>query len=120
MQGHPLEEVLSQSTLWPEVHKLYGHGNDVFCLAACPRGTALASASKAQAVQAAGIRIWDTQHSDFAESQVLPGHKLTITQLTYSDDGQFLLSVSRDRSLCIFQALHLDTHPSGALVGHNP
>lgn len=108
MQGRALEEVLGQSTLWPEIHKLYGHGNDVFTLAACPQGTALVSASKAQSPQAARIRVWDVRHEAFSEAQVLPGHSLTVTQLSYSRDGRFLLSVSRDRSFCLFQAQHLD------------
>jgi elongator complex protein 2 len=107
MQGQPLEETLSQSTLWPEVHKLYGHGNDVFTLAACPLGTALVSASKAQSATTAAVRVWDCRHPDFVQCQTLPGHKLTVTELRFSEDGRFLLSASRDRSVCVYQALHL-------------
>lgn len=44
----PLEEHLQQSTLWPEVFKVYGHGNEIFALAAAPEGGFLASACKAQ------------------------------------------------------------------------
>ena len=47
--GPPLEEHLAQNTLWPEVIKLYGHGNDLYCVAADPRGEFVASACKAQA-----------------------------------------------------------------------
>ena len=46
--GPPLEEHLAQSTLWPEVYKVYGHGNELYCLAADPRGKFLASACRAQ------------------------------------------------------------------------
>ena len=46
--GLPLEEHLAHNTLWPEVLKLYGHGNDLFCAAADPRGELVASACKAQ------------------------------------------------------------------------
>jgi elongator complex protein 2 len=107
MQGRPLEEVLSQSTLWPEVHKLYGHGNDVFTLAACPQGTALVSASKAQSPASAELRVWDCRHPDFVQTQTLKAHKLTVTQLRFSSDGRFLLSASRDRCVCVHQAQHL-------------
>lgn len=44
--GPPLEEHLAQNTLWPEIVKLYGHANHVFCLAADPRSKYLASACK--------------------------------------------------------------------------
>lgn len=46
--GPPLEEHLAHNTLWPEVLKLYGHGNDLFCVAADPLGHFVASACKAQ------------------------------------------------------------------------
>ena len=106
-QGRPLEEVLCQSTLWPEVHKLYGHGNDVFRLAACPRGTCLVSAAKAQSAASAELRVWDCSHEDFGQTQELRGHKLTVTQLRFSSDGRLLLSASRDRSVRLYRALHL-------------
>ncbi len=51
VSGPPLEEHLAQNTLWPETHKLYGHGNDVYCCAASPDGRLLASACKAQVRQ---------------------------------------------------------------------
>ena len=106
-QVRPLEEALCQDTLWPETHKLYGHGNDVYALAACPRGSALVSASRAQSAASAEIRVWDCGHADYAQCQTLHGHALTVTQMRFSRDGAFLLSVSRDRSICIHRALHL-------------
>ena len=44
LPGPPLEEHLAANTLWPEVHKLYGHGNNLYALAANPSGRLLASA----------------------------------------------------------------------------
>ena len=44
----PLEEFLQQSSLWPEVFKAYGHGNNLFSMASDPRGEFLASACRAQ------------------------------------------------------------------------
>lgn len=103
MQGRPLEEDLCAATLWPETHKLYGHGNDVYALAACPLGTCLVSTCKATTADAAELRVWDSRvpSVDLPCVQQLPAHTLTVTQLKFSPDGCFLLSVSRDRSFAI-------------------
>ena len=42
----PLEEQLAHNTLWEEVRKLYGHGNEVWCMAADGGGAVLATACK--------------------------------------------------------------------------
>jgi len=44
----PLEEHLQQNSLWPEIFKVYGHGNDLFALAADPLGCCLASSCRSQ------------------------------------------------------------------------
>lgn len=106
LSGQPLEEALSQSTLWPETHKLYGHGNDVYTMAACPLGSCIVSACKAQSAASAQLFVWDCADADYRLCQQLPGHTLTATQLAFTRDGRFLLTVSRDRSFCVFRALH--------------
>jgi len=102
----PLEEHLSQNTLWPETNKLYGHGNDIFCVASDPKGRFLASASRAQSASTAGIIIWDT--SSWTQICTLDGHTLTVTCLEFSPCGNFLASVGRDRKLCVYK-----THNTG-------
>ncbi len=58
VRGPPLEEHLAQNTLWPETHKLYGHGNDVFCTAASHDGRYAASACVAKSAAAAEVWVW--------------------------------------------------------------
>ena len=99
--GPPLEEHLAQSSLWPEVAKLYGHGAELFCVAASPSGDLLASACKAQTSSTAAVWLWDT--TTWAALGSLTAHSLTVTQLEFSPDGQWLLSVSRDRTVAVYQ-----------------
>lgn len=42
----PIEEQLAFNTLWPESHKLYGHGNELFSLCCDHEGKLVASSCK--------------------------------------------------------------------------
>lgn len=97
----PLEEQLQQNTLWPEVQKLYGHGNDVYCVASSQMGDLVASACRAQSSMTAAIWLWDTE--EWRELGQLHAHSLTVTQLAFCPHDRYLLSVSRDRSFAIFK-----------------
>ncbi|KAG1652116.1 hypothetical protein FOA52_015945, partial [Chlamydomonas sp. UWO 241] len=100
-EGPPLEEHLSQNTLWPEVHKLYGHGSDVYCLAVSRDGRYAASACVAKSAVAADVFVWATR-AWVAVAQ-LPGHTLTVTGLAWAHGDGYLASCSRDRSFSIFR-----------------
>jgi elongator complex protein 2 len=90
----PIEEYLLQNTLWPETQKLYGHGYEIYCVAA--NGRLLASACKASKVEHAVIRVWSV--GSWQQIGSLSAHSLTVTQLSFSPDETMLLAVSRDRT----------------------
>ncbi|CAL9157069.1 elongator complex protein 2-like [Musa acuminata AAA Group] len=96
----PVEEQLSWHTLWPESHKLYGHGNELFSLCCDHEGKLVASSCKAQSATVAEIWLW--QVGSWKPVGRLQSHNLTVTQLEFSHDDAFLLSVSRDRHFSIF------------------
>ncbi|KAJ5358535.1 Elongator complex protein 2 [Penicillium cataractarum] len=97
----PLEDQLSRYTLWPEHEKLYGHGYEISAVAVSHDRSLIATACKASSVDHAVIRLYDT--SDWHEIKPsLTAHSLTITDLSFSDDDKFLLSVGRDRQWAVF------------------
>ncbi|KIH59624.1 WD domain, G-beta repeat protein, partial [Ancylostoma duodenale] len=88
----PTEDCLQQNTLWPEIQKLYGHGYEVYAIAANPTGTVLATSCKASQAEDAVIVLWNT--SDWSKRSEISGHQLTVTQIEWSPDGSLLLSLT--------------------------
>ncbi|KAI8793258.1 elongator complex protein 2 [Biomphalaria glabrata] len=101
LKAPPSEDLLLQNTLWPEVAKLYGHGYEIFSLAASPDGKLLASACKAAKAESANILVWNMDTKKIMMS--LSGCTLTVTQMAFSHDGNRLLAVSRDRSWTLYK-----------------
>ncbi|XP_057481301.1 elongator complex protein 2-like isoform X1 [Actinidia eriantha] len=96
----PIEEQLAWHTLWPESHKLYGHGNELFSLCCDHEGKLVASSCKAQSASVAEIWLW--QVGTWKAVGRLQSHSLTVTQMEFSHDDNFLLLVSRDRQFSVF------------------
>lgn len=101
MTEPPTEEYLTQNTLWPELQKLYAHGYELYSLSAAKNGKILASACKATTLEHSEIILWNT--NTFKIIQRLLSHKLTVTQMKFSSDGNRLLSVGRDRRWTMFE-----------------
>ncbi|KAF0714789.1 Aste57867_3695 [Aphanomyces stellatus] len=93
-------------SVWPETHKLYGHGNELMCVASNHSRTLLASACKARDEQFASIWLWSTTDAGHDHAigavQQLVGHASTVVQLAFSHNDQYLVSVSKDRHVCLF------------------
>jgi len=101
LEAPPTEETLLQNTLWPEIHKLYGHGYELFTLACDPQCKLMVSSARAQQAEHAAIFIWNLEN----QSQVgrLNAHTLTVTQMAFSPDGRRLVSISRDRTWAVHE-----------------
>lgn len=108
---------LTEKTLWSEQNKLYGHGNEVFCVTtfASSNSKLIASSCKATSVDTAVILLWQFQSGsntfELADSCGGRAHSLTVTDLKFSHDGTLLLSVSRDRSFSVF---HVQASSNGS------
>ncbi|XP_038987396.1 elongator complex protein 2 isoform X2 [Phoenix dactylifera] len=96
----PVEEKLAWHTLWPESHKLYGHGNELLSLCCDHEGKLVASSCKSQSATVAEIWLWLV--GSWKAVGRLQSHSLTVTQMEFSHDDSFLLSVSRDRQFSVF------------------
>jgi len=105
----PVEEHLLQSSLWPEVQKLYGHGNEMVAVACSYDGAYVASACRSSSADQATVRIWNT--SNWKEVANLKGHTLTVVNISFSHDSQYLLGVSRDRMWTLWQRTENPAEP---------
>ena len=123
----PLEGQLADYSVWPETKKLYGHTNDIVCMAlnlapsttrddSCSetshKGRYLATACKARNAQTAAILLWDTV--TMTQVGALLGHDSTVSCLGFSPDGRFLASSGKDRSLCLYERKAADDTSSEA------
>lgn len=105
----PPEETLVQNTLWPEIQKVYGHGYEIFSIASNHSGTLLASACKAAQAEHANILLWNSKTWTRVAS-LANGHSLTVVQMAFSPDDKYLLTVSRDRTLCVWNMSDFSIH----------
>ncbi|KAL7994080.1 putative elongator complex protein [Plasmopara halstedii] len=98
----PVGDTLGRRTLWPEIRKLYGHGNELLTVASSYAGDLIASACKSREERYAAVRLWNTL--DWTEAQEpLGGPKSSVVQLAFSQNDKFLLSVSKDRHFCLYE-----------------
>lgn len=95
------EDILNSYTLWPETNKLYGHGYEITAIALDCTGRLLASACKSITKEHSTVFLWDLDKK--CKTQSLEFHNLGVTDLAFSPDGQWLVTVSRDRSWCLYQ-----------------
>lgn len=96
----PTEEEIIRQSLWPEREKLYGHGYEIFSMSARHDGKVLATACKSSSAEHSSIILWNT--TTWAEIQRLKGHRLTVTQMEFSPNDKYLISVSRDRQWSLY------------------
>ncbi|RWS24438.1 elongator complex protein 2-like protein, partial [Leptotrombidium deliense] len=101
LEKPPTEDNLLQNTLWPEIQKLYGHVYEVFAVAVSTKLGVIASASKATKQEYASIILWDIKNN-FKQINQLCFHQLTVTQIRFSPNDEYLLTVSRDRTWCLY------------------
>ena len=98
----PFETQLLQLTLWPEQQKIYGHANEIICVQSNNKKTILATACSAKQANVSQIRLWDIK-AGFKPIDVIPGHNLTVSRIAFSNDDEWMCSVSRDRCMILYQ-----------------
>lgn len=101
----PLEDYLQRHTLFPEQEKLYGHGYEISSVAVSHSGKLIASACRSNTARHAVIRIFNVAEDYQQVPQLLEGHNLTITSMSFSRDDKYLLAVSRDRQLSVWRVV---------------
>jgi elongator complex protein 2 len=74
----------------------------LYTVAASSSRKLVATVCKASSAEHAVVRIYDSETwRPFGEP--LQGHELTITRIAFSPDDRYILTVSRDRTFCLFE-----------------
>lgn len=121
----PTDAQLSSQTLWPEWDKLYGHGNEVRCVACSSDGQLLASSCSAKTVSAASILLFNT--ASWTQVGQVVSHSTTVSCLSFlpftvvtpSSRTTALLSGSKDRHLTL-TLIHQSTIPVATSAPSSP
>ena len=104
----PNEDFLCNNTLWPEEKKIYGHGNEIFSSDISHNGKYFVSGEKAQKEKYAKLYFWNTENGKLIKK--LEGHKMTIANIQFSPNDNYILTCSRDRSWCLFKKNIIDNN----------
>ncbi|KAK7206759.1 WD40-repeat-containing domain protein [Myxozyma melibiosi] len=104
----PLEPHLQRHTLFPEIEKLYGHGYEISAAAISHSRKILATTCRANNTTHAVIRLFDTSTWHEIQPHLEEAHALTVTDLQFSADDRYLLSVGRDRMLVVWEVVDRD------------
>lgn len=119
-----LEGQLADETIWPEVNKLFGHKNDVVCLATSHYVDASATASestdagagptawkcmisscKSRDAATSTLLLWDLSDRNLSLVGTLQGHDSTVVCIQFSKSNRLVASSGKDRTLCIFESV---------------
>lgn len=104
----PLEGQLSDHTLWPETRKLFGHTGDVMCIAISHSGDTLATACKGRNTETSSIILWNT--NIMSQVGTIMAHESTVVCIRFSPSDKYIMSVSKDRGLCISELSSENIH----------
>jgi elongator complex protein 2 len=107
-----VERDLAVTTLWPEARKLFGHESELVCLTSyrAPQGkdepSLVASSCKARNdVESAAIRLWDAKNGKCV-GILKGGHRSTVSTMSFSVDGKYLVSSGKDRRICVWKKVN--------------
>lgn len=115
----PTEEEKIRHTKWEEIRKLYGHGYEIFSMASRHDAKLLATACKSNNEEHSSILLWSTV--TWGHVQKLISHRLTVSQMEFSPNDKYLVSVSRDRRWSLFYSQYDDVdNINYELVGISP
>ena len=94
----PTEDFLTNYTLWPEINKLYGHGNEISCMAVKKQNSLLVTACKSQSEEHSALIFWNLK--DFKVDYSVKGHTYRVLDMKFMND--YLVTGSKDRSIILW------------------